>query len=160
MFHSLACALALTLWLQGYTPPSTFTGSDCLTEKEKKDFSGQSKVDGRVKVYRRISERLHLAIEAEASKQKWDGIPPLVGCWKELLTVSLRDIEANINRKKKSGALIEYEIQLRKSIVDMKDVRLKMPYPQQDDLEAWLSQADAAHKRTVDILFQRDSQKK
>jgi hypothetical protein len=160
MVHSLACVLALMICLQAYTPPSTFTGSDCLTDKERKDLSGQSNVDGRVKVYRRISERLHLAIEADAKKQTYDGISTLVNCWKELLTVSLRDIEANINRKKKSGALIDYEIQLRKSIVDMKDVRLKMPYPQQDDLEAWMAQAEAARKKTVDILFQRESQKK
>ena len=156
----LTCMLALSFWFQVNLPTAALTNSDCLTEKEKKALFQESGIDGRVKAYRRISERIHLAIEDAAEKQKFDGITPLVACWKELLTSSLKDIEANINRKKKSGALIDYEIQLRKSIVDMKDVRLRMPYPQQDDLEAWITQADAAHKKTVDILFQRDSQKK
>ncbi len=157
---SLACVLAIAIWIQSGTAPAALTGSDCLTDKEKTELSHQSGIDGRIKVYRTISERLHLAIEGNTGKQNFDGVTPLISCWKQLLTSSLQDIEANINRKKKSGALINYEIQLRKSIVDMKDVRLKLPLPQQDDMEAWLTQADETHKRAVDILFQRDSQKK
>lgn len=154
MFHSLMCMLALTLWFQGSAGSSLAT-SGCLNAVEQKRLSAEEKIDGRVNVYRRISERLHLSIESTVAKQNFDDVPALVRCWRELLTVSLKDIEANINRKKKSGALINYEIQVRKSIVDMDDVRLKVPSPQESDFEAWISQAKAAHGRFVDILFQR-----
>ena len=155
MPYSTLCSLALTLWLQGNVPPAALVNSDCLTAVEKKRLSAEEKIDGRVKSYRGISERLHVSIEDSAAKQKFDEVTTLLRCWKELLAVSLKDIEANINRKKKSGALIDYEIQVRKSIVDMDDVRLKAPASQQSDFEAWFAQAESAHSRFVDILFQR-----
>ncbi len=155
MPHSLLCALALALWLQGNAPPAALLNSDCLTAVEKKRLSAEEKIDNRIKIYRKISERLHASIENSAAKQKFEEAVPLLGCWKELLVASLKDIEANINRKKKSGALIDYEIQIRKSIVDMDDVRLKAPVSQQGDFEGWISQATSAHERFVDILFQR-----
>ncbi len=155
MLHSSLCALILAIWFQGNVPPAALINSDCLNAVEKKQLSAEGKVDGRVKVYRSISERLHLAIESAVAKQKFDEVPALIRCWRELLTVSLKDIEANINRNNKSGALINYEIQVRKSIVDMDDARLKAPYSQQNDFEAWISQAKATHGRFVDILFQR-----
>jgi hypothetical protein len=155
MLHSLLCVLALAIWFQGNVPPAALINSDCLNAVEKKQLSAEEKVDGRVKVYRSMSERLHLSIESAVAKQRFDEVPALIRCWRELLTVSLKDIEANINRNKKSGALINYEIQVRKSIVDMNDAQLKAPYSQQSDFEAWISQAKAAHGRFVDILFQR-----
>ncbi len=89
------------------------------------------------------------------SKQDFDFIPAMLRCWKDRLTASLQDIEAKVNRKKKSGALIDYEIQFRKSIFYVNDVRLKAPYTQQDDFDSWISQAELVHQKFVDILFQR-----
>jgi hypothetical protein len=155
MLQFFMCALSLAICFQGSVPRVALINSDCLNAVEKKQLSAEEKVDGRVKVYRGISERLHLSITSAIAKQRFDEVPALIRCWRELLTVSLKDIEANISRNKKSGALINYEIQVRKSIVDMDDARLKAPYAQQSDFEAWISQAQAAHGRFVDILFQR-----
>jgi hypothetical protein len=148
-------AFSLTLWLQGTAAPAPLSDSDCLIAMEKQRLSAEQKIDGRVKVYRDISERLRRDLVALAAKQSFEEAPTVLHCWMELITVSVKDIEANINRKKKSGALINYEIQLRKSIVDMSDARLKAPYQQQDNFESWLSQANVAHEKFVDILFQR-----
>jgi hypothetical protein len=148
-------ALALSLWAQGNVPPAALTSSNCFNAVEIKQLSVQAKIDGRVKVYRNLSERFRQAVQSAVSTPNYDEVPALVQCWKELLAVSLKDIEANINRKKKSGALIGYEIQLRKSIVDMGNFRLKVSFEQQRDFESWLSQAKVAHDRFVDILFQR-----
>ena len=79
----------------------------------------------------------------------------MLHCWKDRLTASLKDIEAKVNRKKKSGALIDYEIQLRKSIFYVSDVRLKAPYTQQDGFDSWIAEAELVHQKFVDILFQR-----
>ena len=155
MLHSVLCALALAIGFQGSVPPAALLNSDCLNAVEKRRLSEEEKVDGRVKIYRSISERIHVSIESAVTKQKFDGVPALIRCWKELLTVSLKDIDANINHNKKSGALIDYEIQVRKSIVDMVDAQLRAPYSQQSDFEAWIAQAKATHGRFVDILFQR-----
>jgi hypothetical protein len=155
MAKFLLCALALSLWAQGNLPPTPLANSNCVNAVETKQLSAQVKIDGRVKVYRNISERYHKAVQSAVSAANHDEVPALIRCWQELLAASLKDIEANINRKKKSGALIDYEIQLRKSIVDMGNSRLKVSYEQQSDFESWLSQAQVARKRFVDILFQR-----
>ncbi len=155
MLYYYVCMLTLALASQGNIAAGSLTSSDCLIAAEQKRLSGEGKIDGRVKVYRSVSERYRQSIESAVAKQNFEAVPGLIRCWRELLTASLRDIEANINRKKKSGALIDYEIQLRKSILDMDDVRMKVPYAQLSDFEAWVSQAKATHERFVDILFQR-----
>jgi hypothetical protein len=153
--QSLMFTLALALWFQENVPPVALLASDCLNASEKKRLSAEDKIDGRVKVYRDISERFHETVESDVGKQSFNEASSLVRCWMDVVASSLKDIETNINRKKKSGALINYEIQLRKSIVDMGDARLKVPYQQQGDFESWLTQAKAAHTKFVDILFQR-----
>jgi hypothetical protein len=129
--------------------------SSCLTVSETKRLAGQEKIDGRIKIYKDVSERFHRAVMDAVSRKSFDGIPSILSCWKSHLSVSLKDIEANINRKKKSGALIDYEIHLRKSIIDMSDARLRTTVEKQTDFESWIAQADAARQRFVDILFQR-----
>jgi hypothetical protein len=155
MLRFLLLYAALGPFLQNIAPPNQSGGGNCLTAGEVKRLSQQQKVDGRVKVYKDISERYHQAIISAAAKKAFDEMPALISCWKDNLTVSLKDVEANINRKKKSGALIDYEIQLRRSIVDMNDVRLKATYEKQDAFDSWIAQANTARQRFVDILFQR-----
>jgi len=122
---------------------------------ESKQLSATENIVGRIKIYRQISDRLRRAVELTISRQDFDAIPAMLHCWKDRLTVSLKDIEAKVNRKKKSGALIDYEIELRKSIFYVNDVKLKAPYTEQSDFDSWISQAELVHQRFVDILFQR-----
>ena len=152
---SVLPVLALGLWLQGGLPSAIAPADSCLTHVENRQLSATPNIEGRIKIYRQISERFHRAVEATISKQDFDFIPAMLRCWKDRLTASLQDIEAKVNRKKKSGALIDYEIQVRKSIFYVNDVRLKAPYTQQDDFDSWIAQAELVHQKFVDILFQR-----
>lgn len=155
MLRSVILILSLGLRLQGNLTPAQGTVGDCLTPIEKKQLSAEENIDKRIKIYRQISTRLHQTVEMALSKKSFEEIPSLLSCWKDHLAVSLKDVEAKINRKKKSGALIDYEIAVRKSILDMSDARLKAPYQQQSDFDSWLEQAKIVHERFVDILFQR-----
>lgn len=144
---------ALGLCLQGSA--AGLKGTDCMLAAEQKRLSTTEKIDGRINVYRDVSTRLNQATMAAVRKQDYEESRSRIQCWADLLTASLKDIEANINRKKKSGALIRYEIQLRKSIVDVTDMRMKAPYEQQAAFETWLKQAETTREKFVDILFQR-----
>jgi hypothetical protein len=155
MLPSVLPALALVLWLQGSPPSALPPGDACITPEENRKLSATENIEGRIKIYRQISERLHRAVESTISKQEFDVIPAMLHCWKDRLTASLKDIEAKVNRQKKSGALIDYEIQVRKSIFYVSDARLKAPYTQQDDFDSWIAQAELVRQKFVDILFQR-----
>ena len=155
MLPSLLITLAMALGMQGNTVPSPLTSSDCLSSADKARLAAESRVDGRIKIYRDVSERFHQAVNGAVSKQNFEGLEDKTRCWRELLTASLKDVEANVNRKKKSGALINYEIQLRKSIVDMNSSRLKAPSASLEHFESWLTLAKSVRERFVDILFQR-----
>jgi len=155
VLQSCIFVLTVAFWFQGNVPPSTVAIADCLTAVEKQRLSKERNIEGRIKIYREVSVRLYKAVEGAVAKTNFDVVPDLLGCWKDHLTGSLKDIEANINRKKKSGALIDYEIQVRKSITDINDARLKAPVQQQSDFQSWLAQASMVHQKFVDILFQR-----
>jgi hypothetical protein len=142
-------------WFQGKVTPAISAGSECLSAVEKTRLAAESKIDNRIKLYQQVSERFHRAVTNAVKKQDYDEGLGRIQCWRELLSASLKDIEANVNRKKKSGALIRYEIQLRKAIVDMGNTKLRIPYQQQADFESWIGQAEATRGRFVDILFQR-----
>jgi len=151
----LFLVIGLLTYVQG-SGPDALTTSSCITEPEKKKLASQEKIDNRVKIYREISTRFHKSLQGIAGEKEETGILPLLSCWQELLSASLKDVELNINRKKKSGALKDYEIQIRKAIVDVENARLKAAYQEHAAYDAWLAQANTARERFVDILFQRD----
>lgn len=153
--QSVLAAIAIATWLQGSSLPALAPAGNCLTPLEEKQLSSETKIEARIKTYRLISERIHQAVEGAVARQSFNEVPSLLRCWKDHLTKSLKDIEAKVNRKKKSGALIDYEIQLRKSMVDITDARLKAPYTEQEEFESWMAQATLVHEKFVDILFQR-----
>jgi hypothetical protein len=157
MFHCLLFIAALTPWVQARVPAAAATPAACLTSTEKSRLASEVKIDRRIRMYREISERLHKMVENRIKQQAIDEVIDLLSCWKQHLAESLKDIEGNVNRKKKSGALIDYEIQLRKSILDMGNARLKAPYPQQAAFESWIGEAGMVRKKFVDILFQRQN---
>jgi hypothetical protein len=155
MLQTILLTLTLNAGFQSSIPPAQATGTDCLLAAEKKRMSEQDKIDGRIKVYRDISERYHKAILAAVAKRNFDNIETALDCWKDQLGTSMKDIDANINRKKKSAALISYEIQLRHSIVDIEDARLKATLEKQALFESWITVAQKIRDRFIDILFQR-----
>ncbi len=142
-------------WFQETFPQTLPYMQDCLTVGETLRLSKEGKIDKRTKMYREISERLHKAVEDAVKKKNFDQIAKLLSCWEEHLAASLRDIDANIDRKKRSGALKDYEIHLRKSILSIGDSRLRAEYEHQGLFRAWLAQANLVHEKFIDILFQR-----
>jgi hypothetical protein len=155
MLPSLLLTFAIAMGMQGVPASAPQMFPDCLKPADKTKLAAETRIDGRIKIYRAASEQIHQAINGAVSKQNYEGLDIQVRCWRELLAVSLKDIETNVNRKKKSGALINYEIQLRKSIVDMNNNRLKAPSSSLEQFESWLDQAKSAREKFVDILFQR-----
>jgi hypothetical protein len=155
MLQSCLVLLALALWSQGSLPPSPVPPAGCLTDLDKKRLSTEAGIEKRIRICKEISDRFHKDVEQAEKKQAAEGVSVLLACWSDHLTVALKDIEANINRKKRSGALKDFEIHLRKSIRDMEDSRLKTPYQEISHYDAWLEQANVVRKKFVDILFQR-----
>jgi hypothetical protein len=155
ILHSTVLLLSLALWFQAAAAPPKAATADCLTAVEKDRLSKENNINSRIKIYRQISERFHKGLLSASARPDTGSVPSLLGCWKEQLTAASKDIDANINRKKKSGALIDFEIQLRKSIGDVNDARLKAPVEQNSRYQDWLDEASRIHEQFVSLIFQR-----
>ena len=95
MLQTLVFICAFALWCQGSLPSSPAAAADCVTALEKKRLAAETNIDGRVKIYREISERLHQTVQTAVARQGFDELPPLVGCWQEQLAASLKDSVAS-----------------------------------------------------------------
>jgi DNA-binding transcriptional MerR regulator len=71
----------------------------------------------------------------------------------ELLRFSLNDIRASLEKKKKSRALKNFEIQLRRASLDVQSYKIKAPIEQQDQIDDWLSQAESIRTQFMGMLF-------
>lgn len=130
-------------------PVGTFTAKEAKKlEKEKDD------IEDRIDVYRKASERILKNLRNTVSKKKFEAVPESLSIWMTLITESLKDIEANLDRKKKKPKpLIKYEIQVRKAIKDIRDYKIRAPVDQQDIFNKCISRAENARARMVEILF-------
>ena len=146
---------ALALVTQANLSQSPIAPSECLPDLDKQRLSAEASIEKRIKIRREISDRLHKAVEQAQKKQQAESVAALLACWSDHLAASLSDVESFINRKKRSGALKDFEIQLRKSIRAMEDSRLKAPYQESAHYDAWLDEAKKVREKFVDILFQR-----
>jgi hypothetical protein len=127
---------------------------DVFTPAEKVDLAKSAKIDGRIKVYQAASQRFRSSLEAEMAKHEYSPVPETLQSWAQVLKISLKDIDQSItNRKKKSGALKNYEIRLRKSITDVQAYKTAVPVDMIDEFDNWLKQAEDVHQKLVDILF-------
>jgi hypothetical protein len=140
----------LALVSQAQTPVS----EDGFTPQERSKLAQQQKIDGRIKVYQSATERTKSALAAKLRQQEYASVPEILQSWNRLLTLSLQDIDQSIvDRRKKSNALIRYEIQLRKAISDIQAQKTAAPVEIFDQLDAWLKRADEVRRKLVDILF-------
>jgi hypothetical protein len=126
---------------------------DGLLPLERDQLQKEQKIDNRIRIYITASYRLQNAFHSEADKNNFSGVPPILQARMNLLADSLKDIDANAGWKKKSKALINYEIQLRKSVKEVDDYKVKAPVEQLDFLDAWTAQAEKIRTRFIDILF-------
>ena len=150
-FWSFSIVLAIFL-PQGYVPDfpaGTFTDKESQKiEKESDD------IEERIKVYRKASERMLDNLDKTVSRREFQTAPDILSTWMLLITESLKDIEANLERKgKKSKPLIKYEIQVGKSIKNIQDYKIRAPVDQQDIFNRCIDQAESVRTKMLEILF-------
>jgi hypothetical protein len=126
---------------------------DGMLPLERSKLQKETKIDRRIKIYNAACMRWHSAFDSAVDANHFEAVPPTLQAWISVLTESLQDIDSNVGRKKKSGALIDYEIQLRKSIKEVKDYRVNAPPEQLEYIDAWLAQAEKIQSKFLDILF-------
>jgi len=143
--------LAALVIPQGTAP--TFT-EGILNAKETGQLARATKVEERIKVYETASKRMQQTVHALAANEKFSQINETLRLWDALLTGSIEDIEANLKTKKKSRALIRYEIQVRKALTAAQDYRNSIPPEQMEEFDAYLANAEKIRKRFVKIIFQ------
>ena len=147
---SLIVGLLLQAAGEPVFPENLFT----LKEKQKLQ-KNLDDLEERIEVYRDASVRIFKSIEKEVSTDNYSAIPARLEIWVVLLSESLKDIETNIDpKKRKLKDLIKYEIQIREALHDLEDFRLRAPPGQQELFESFIRQADDAHGEMVKILFQ------
>ncbi len=146
---AITCALLLLLQTVG---PSSFP-EGTFNAKEKVRLEQENKIEGRIKVYTAVAKRMSQEMEAAVRKDNQEVMPGKLRLWASLLSRSLEDIQANLKSKKKSRALIRYEIQVRKSIAEIQRFKTRIPVEQQDLLDSSLSEAEKVRKSFVQILF-------
>jgi hypothetical protein len=144
--------LALLLFLQTSKIPSF--GEDVFNPREKASLATANSLDDRIKLYEAASRRILKTIRETARQEKSDAVPHILETWTSLLTGSLEDISANSKPKKKSKKLIKYEIQVRESINDLQDLKVKASIEQQDAYDSCIDQAETIRKKFIDIVFQ------
>ncbi len=124
-----------------------------LTNAEKEQLQREQKIDNRIKIYEAASTRWFKTLETQVLKEDFQSVPASLKSWTALLDLAMQDINANASRKKKSKALIRYEIQLRKELGEVQGFKIRAPVDQQDEFDAFLSHAEEIRKKFVDILF-------
>jgi hypothetical protein len=134
--------------------PSSFEG-DIFTSKEVKKLEKERDINDRIKIYTNASKRIRERLHKAASRKQFQSVPGDLKLWTALLANSLKDIKAHIDPQKKSKNLIKYEIEVRKSLDDLQDYRIKAPIDQQDAFEACITQAESIRKIFVEIIFSR-----
>jgi hypothetical protein len=148
-----ALVFILGMFIQaGGNPPLP---DDALNAAEKAEIARASGVEARIKIYKTASTRIQKDLQSAISKGEFQTVPGILKTWTLLLSGSLKDIEANLKTKKRSRALISYEIQVRKAISVTQGSQIRAPVDQQDVFDSCLSKAEAIRMRFVEILFSR-----
>lgn len=137
-----------------WTQENAAHAGDFLTPSEKSQIEREDNVENRIRIYESASARIHRTIRALIERQEFPELLPQMRAWQDLTAEAFRDIDRNIGRKKKSKNLIRFEIQLRKALLDLRNLKFQIPHEYQDEFESVLDRVDGVHKKLVDILFQ------
>jgi hypothetical protein len=154
MFVSCLALQFIALFLQTAVGVSNQSGS-CLLPDEDNRLKTEIKLDNRIKIYQNASTRCQSAFQYAAAASNPGPVSRILDGWMQVLEMSLQDIEKNSDRRKKSKALIKYEIHLRKALAAMQDSKMKFSYEDMQQIDSWTGKADTIRKKFVDILFQR-----
>jgi hypothetical protein len=124
-----------------------------LLPQERSQLQKEQAAEKRAKIYLKAFERLHQVYDAKVAQKDFAGVPPVLDRCMNLLAASSQDINSSAGWKKKSKVLINYEIQLRESINEVDDYRIKAPVEQLDYLESWTAQAEQIRRKFMDLIF-------
>jgi hypothetical protein len=151
----MACFASIILLMNLLCSPAAAPadGADVFTSEEEAKLEKTAKADSRIKIYRKVSERIQEKLEKSVAKGEFDTVPELLKQWTSLLTTALDDIETNLKAKKKTRNLVNFEISVRKAIDNTHRYKIKAPAEQQDAFDACIDQAEKVHRKIVDILF-------
>jgi hypothetical protein len=149
--HALLLSAFLLFAFQQQDKP--IIPSNVLNAREMAKVQKATTIKARIKIYESASKRMMDAMNEAGVKEEFATLPAEMKTWTTLLTKALEDIETNLQKKKKSRALINLEIQVRKAIADLENLKLKAPGEQQDSFESALSTAEQVRKKFVEILF-------
>src|SRR5213593_2181910 len=152
---SLLCSTALfsLLLTQENTAATREQAGDFLTPAEKTQLEREENVENRIRVYESVSARMYKSIRNLVEEKEFQHLPEQLKIWPDFLDVAFRDIDQKISRKKKSKNLIHLEIQLRKALLDLRDIKFHVPPEYQDQFESELDRVEAFRKKLVEILF-------
>jgi hypothetical protein len=142
------------MWLLLQAAGVVSVPGDIFSPAEKAQIEKTAAIDGRIKVYETASKRIQQTLHESVTKEQFEPVPDILKLWTSLLAKSLEDIEANLRLKKKSRALMDYEIHLRKAIADTQSLQIRAPVEQQDAFASCLARAETIRKSFVKILFQ------
>jgi hypothetical protein len=151
MSFAAFCLFALFIFSQSANIP--LLDGTVLIAEEKARIARSASAEDRIKVYESASKRIQDTFQAAIASDDFYRVPEILKRWTDLLSGSLADIEANLKTKKKSKALIRYEIQVRKSIGDCRSYKARAPVDQQDGLDASIAKAEEIRRQFVDIIF-------
>jgi hypothetical protein len=132
-------------------------GDDIFSPEEIRQLQKGDSVENRIKIYQAASVRIQKNLQQSVAKEEFKMVPDTLKTWTLLLAKSLEDIETNLKAQKKPRSLINYEIHVRKAIVNTKGHKIKAPADQQDAFNSGIAQAESVHKKFVEILFQLKS---
>jgi hypothetical protein len=155
MISLLGILLLIVSLGQETTAPVDLPDRQLLTPAEKSLLERETHIDRRIRIYESASLRFQRSIQVATKQEEIEGFLEDLESWVKLLSASREDIESNVNRKKKSRALIRYEIQVRKTAGDLQDARPNIPLESQAEFDSYLGRAEVVRKTFVDILFQR-----
>jgi len=145
------CIFAFVIFLQAEEPAAV--PGEIFIPVEKARIEKAADVEQRIKVYDTAAKRIQQEVETAVTREEFQSVPDGLRLWTSLLAKSLEDIEVNLKANKKPRSLINYEIQLRKSIGRTESLKIRAPVDQQDIFDSSLEQAEKIRKRLFEILF-------
>ena len=145
-----------------FFPAASFAdgATEIYTPAEKKRLASAKSLDNRIKVYDTAFVRIRKQIEKDVREDRFKDAARTLSGWSALLSESLTDIEKNVNLKKKSGRLRQYEIHLRQAISGLRDLRQRAPMELYDAVISFEDKAEETRNKFMSILFNPDTEVK
>ena len=148
--------MLFSLFQTAFFAAADIEAPDIYTPSEKKRLTSSKSPDDRIRVYDTAFERIRKELEKDIREDRFDAAAQTLLTWAALLRKSLADIEANVDPKKKSNRLRQYEIRLRQAINGLSSLRLRLPAELHDAFISFEEQSEETRRKFMNILFGLD----